>query len=76
LEKRGSRVSVIVEDDGIGFDVEGLMKIPARNRRFGLLGMQERVMLVGGLLNIESTPGVGTTVLVHIDTSRDILEAE
>jgi signal transduction histidine kinase len=34
--------------------------------------MQERVMLVGGTVNIESTPGVGTTVLVHIDTSRDI----
>ncbi|HYK19405.1 MAG TPA: PAS domain S-box protein, partial [Pyrinomonadaceae bacterium] len=76
LEKRGSRLSVIVEDDGIGFDVEGLMKIPASNRRFGLLGMQERVMLVNGSFNIESTPGLGTTVLVHIDTSRNMLEAE
>lgn len=76
LENRASKVSVIVEDDGIGFDVEELMKTPARNRRFGLLGMQERVMLVGGTLNIESTPGVGTTVLVHIDASRDILEAD
>jgi PAS domain S-box-containing protein len=72
LERRANRVSVIVEDDGVGFDVEELMKTPARNRRFGLLGMQERVMLVGGTVNIESTPGVGTTVLVHIDTSRDI----
>ncbi|HJP95470.1 MAG TPA: PAS domain S-box protein [Pyrinomonadaceae bacterium] len=71
LEKRGSRVSVIIEDDGIGFDVEELMKTPSSNRRFGLLGMQERVMLVNGSLNIESTPGVGTTVLVHIDTSLD-----
>lgn len=75
LEKRANRVSVIVEDDGIGFDVEELLTTPARNRRFGLLGMQERVMLVGGSLNIESTPGVGTTVLVHIDTPRHISEA-
>ena len=74
LEKRGNRVLLIVEDDGIGFDVEALLKTPARNRRFGLLGMQERVALVGGSLSIESTPGVGTTVLVHIDISRDDLE--
>jgi PAS domain S-box-containing protein len=76
VERRGSRVLVIVEDDGVGFDVEALLKTPAKKRRFGLLGMQERVALVGGSLNIESTPGVGTTVLVHIDTSRDNLEAE
>ncbi|MEN3330269.1 MAG: hypothetical protein V7638_5076 [Acidobacteriota bacterium] len=75
LEKRGNRVLLIVEDDGAGFDVEALLKIPAKNRRLGLLGMRERVALVGGSLSIESTPGVGTTVLVHIDISRDNLEA-
>jgi signal transduction histidine kinase len=69
-------VSVIVEDDGNGFDAETFFKIPARHRRFGLLGMRERAMLVGGSLSIESTPGIGTTVLVHIDTSLDVLEAE
>jgi PAS domain S-box-containing protein len=76
VERRGNRVLVIVEDDGVGFDAEALLKTPAKNRRFGLLGMQERVALVGGSLNIESTLGIGTTVLVHIDTSRDNLEAE
>lgn len=76
LEKRGNRVLLIVEDDGVGFDAEALLQIPARNRRFGLLGMQERVALVGGSFSIESTPGVGTTVLVHIDISRQDSEAE
>ena len=76
LEKRGNRVLLIVEDDGVGFDAEALLKMPTKNRRFGLLGMQERVALVGGSVSIESTPGVGTTVLVHIDISRDDLEAE
>ena len=71
LEKRGNRVLVIIEDDGVGFDAEALLKTPAKNRRFGLLGMQERVALVGGSLSIESTPAVGTTVLVHIDISGD-----
>lgn len=75
LEKRGNRVLLIVEDDGGGFDAEALLKMPAKNRRLGLLGMRERVALVGGSLSIESTPGIGTTVLVHIDISRDNLEA-
>lgn len=76
LEKRGNRVLVIVEDDGVGFDAEALLKTPARNRGFGLLGMQERVALVGGSLSIESTPGTGTTVLVHIPISGNTLEVE
>jgi PAS domain S-box-containing protein len=76
LEKRGNRVLVIIEDDGVGFDAEALLKTPARSRRFGLLGMQERVALVGGSLSIESTLGIGTTVLVHIDISGNNLEAE
>jgi PAS domain S-box-containing protein len=76
LEKRGNRVLVIVEDDGVGFDAEALLKTPTKNRHFGLLGMQERVTLVGGSFNIESTPGVGSTVLVHIPTSSDDREAE
>jgi signal transduction histidine kinase len=74
LEKRANRVLLIVEDDGVGFDVEALLKMPAKNRRFGLLGMQERAALIGGSFSIESAPGVGTTVLVHIDISRDNLE--
>lgn len=76
LEKRENRVLVIIEDDGVGFDAEALLKTPASNRRFGLLGMQERVALVGGSLSIESTPGIGTTVLVHINISGNHLEAE
>lgn len=76
LRKTGSNLSLIVEDDGVGFDAEALLKTPVRHRRFGLLGMRERVTLVGGSLNIESTRGVGTTIMVHVDTSRHVLPAE
>lgn len=76
LEKRENRVLVIVEDDGVGFDADALLKTPARNRGFGLLGMQERLALVGGSFNIESTAGVGTTVLVHIPISGTQREAD
>ena len=62
LERRSDSVLLVVEDDGIGFDADG----GARGRGFGLVGMQERAALVGGTLEIESSPGKGTTVLVRI----------
>jgi PAS domain S-box-containing protein len=76
VEQRAKHVLVIIEDDGLGFDAEGLLNTPLRKRRLGLLGMQERIELVGGNLNIESTPGLGTTVLAHIPVSNDQAEGE
>jgi len=69
LERTDDRVVVIIEDDGCGFEVEAVMKNPARDQRLGLLGMEERVALVGGSLTIESTPGMGTSVYVRIPIS-------
>ena len=63
LERRAEHVSLIVEDDGVGFD---LNETNGDNRGFGLLGMQERAALVGATLEIESKPGRGTTILVRM----------
>jgi len=63
LDRRADRVSLIVEDDGVGFDVE--QRIASR-QRFGLLGMRERATLLRGTLDIESRPGNGTTVAVRV----------
>ena len=59
-EARG-QVTVFVEDDGKGF-------VPAdgSGERFGLHGMRERVDLVGGEMEIDSAPGKGTRVEVHL----------
>ncbi|HEX4609806.1 MAG TPA: chemotaxis protein CheB [Urbifossiella sp.] len=61
LTRPDGAVSVVVEDNGAGFD-------PAAtpNGRLGLLGMRERVELVGGEIDIESASGAGTTVAVRI----------
>jgi signal transduction histidine kinase len=40
------------------------------NKRLGLLGMRERVEMVGGTFCVESTPGQGTTVRVEIPVAR------
>jgi len=66
VEHRSNRVQAIIEDDGIGFDAERMLSATNEDRRLGLVGMQERVALLEGDLNIESTPGSGTTVIIHI----------
>jgi len=64
LDRRPDHVLLVVEDDGAGFDPA------ARTQGFGLLGMQERAALVGASLQIESSPGQGTSILVRMaDTS-------
>lgn len=57
---------VIVEDSGIGFDVDAARE----QTSLGLIGMHERAGLVGGRLVVESTLGSGTTVLVDVPIRR------
>ena len=61
LSRRESGVAAVIEDDGAGFDqrvVDG--------GGIGLLGMQERLALIDGRLEIESRPGAGTTVVAQV----------
>lgn len=51
-----------VSDDGKGFD----MNAPAERKTFGLLGIQERAMVLGGELSIASSPGAGTMLKLRI----------
>ncbi len=61
-----SDVMLEIQDDGVGFSPEAIIKTQAPRRAWGLLGMQERVMLVGGTLDIQSAPGKGTRLVAHI----------
>jgi signal transduction histidine kinase len=63
LERRSDCVLLILEDDGVGFEVS---RSGAAGQGFGLVGMQERAILVGARVQIESTPGKGTTILVRM----------
>ena len=65
LERRPDCVLLIVEDDGVGFSESDGDDSNTR-RGYGLVGMQERAALVGASLQVESTPGKGTTVLVRM----------
>jgi signal transduction histidine kinase len=59
LQSDERRIDLKIRDDGKGFD-------PERSRGLGLLGMQERLRLLHGLLVIRSTPGAGTEVTAEL----------
>jgi PAS domain S-box-containing protein len=64
LERRPIYVSLIIEDDGRGFDAT--KQVPTAQGKLGLLGMKERVTLAGGTFEVESAPNAGTTVFVRV----------
>ena len=61
-------VCLKVHDDGLGFNVKATKKDASRQKRFGLIGMEERAGLLGGTLSIESQKSKGTVVEVRIPT--------
>jgi PAS domain S-box-containing protein len=65
LERRDAHVALTVEDDGVGFNHDG----PLDGSAFGLMGMRERAVSIGGSLDIEHSGGGGTTILVRAPTS-------
>lgn len=58
--------ALTVEDDGIGFDMLELTLSPDTGRGLGLLGMRERVQLLGGELTIDTAPGHGTRIDIFV----------
>ena len=65
IKQLPNAVRMQIKDDGRSFDVERLLH-SRKNKRMGLLGMRERVEMVGGKFTVESTPGNGTTIVAQI----------
>jgi signal transduction histidine kinase len=65
LEHSADGIGLIVEDDGCGFDLAERIDA-GLDRHIGITGMRERAALVRGSAEIETAPGKGTTVLVHV----------
>jgi PAS domain S-box-containing protein len=62
LRKQETEIEWVIEDNGIGFDLEKILFPEGSKRGLGLSSIRERVELSGGKLMIESTQGKGTTV--------------
>ncbi len=65
LRQRDAELHLLIRDDGKGFDVRAAQERATQGASMGLLGMQERVWLVGGQIDIASAPAEGTEVRVR-----------
>ena len=76
LESRDGYIHLVVEDDGRGFDPErAAAPVADRMLGLGIVGMRERTALVGGMMDIESAPGKGTTVFVRFPIRGAVADA-
>ncbi len=68
LEKKDGRVQAEIADNGIGFRVEKVLNQPGGS--VGLMGIEERVSLLGGKSAIKSQPGKGARIRVELPLPR------
>jgi len=71
IQKRTAGIGMKIHDNGKSFSVERVLNAKGR-KRLGLLGMRERLEMVGGRFEIESAPGQGTTVTAEIPFGKDV----
>jgi signal transduction histidine kinase len=69
--RQPGEVVLTVVDDGVGFDVATAHSASESGRSFGLRSMEERAMLMGGVFDVKSRPGKGTTVKATFPLAAD-----
>ncbi len=69
LNQRNETVRLSVKDNGIGFDLD-----QQKHTSYGLVSMKERVIEVGGDLNIITAPGKGTRIDIRVPLVQKIVE--
>lgn len=65
IQKLLRSICMRIEDDGQSFNVQRVLHLNG-GKRLGLLGMRERLEMVDGSFDIESSPGKGTTIVARI----------
>jgi signal transduction histidine kinase len=66
LSQTDGALELVVRDDGVGFDVTSTLDGAANRGHLGLLGMKERVQILGGNLEVDSEPGHGTRIRISL----------
>lgn len=69
IQKLPGAACMTIKDNGKSFQADRVLH-PRKHKRLGLLGMRERVEMVGGRFDVESTPGKGTTIRARIPSSN------
>jgi signal transduction histidine kinase len=71
ISRSDTLLRLTIEDNGNGFDVAEQQDRVRQHRSLGIAGMRERLSLIGGTLDIESSPGNGTTLFARIPIEPD-----
>jgi len=71
VRMRDGELALRIEDDGRGFDVEEMRRRALAGESFGVLGMEERVRLLGGRFRLASRLGLGTVVEARLPLAGD-----
>jgi signal transduction histidine kinase len=71
MARQGDEAVIEIEDDGRGFDPSSVAELAPSGRGLGLLGIRERMELLGGSALVESTPGHGTRVVLKVPISME-----
>jgi two-component system sensor histidine kinase DegS len=69
LEDTGDTLTLVIKDNGLGFDT-GAAEMEA-GESYGIIGMKERVELLGGEIDILSAPGAGTQVIIKVPVEEE-----
>lgn len=75
LERDGKTLHAEVADDGVGFDPERLLAQKRKENRLGLLGMQERVSLLGGQFHLHAAEGAGCRIRFDLPLTPAVPES-
>lgn len=67
IRQDGHSFRMELKDDGRGFDLNALVKPNFNGAGQGLVNLKSRVKSIGGIINIISSPGKGTTIIVDVD---------
>jgi len=73
IKKLPDWICLTITDDGKSFDVKRVLRTKG-NGRLGLLGMRERLQMIGGKFSIKSAPGHGTAVTARIPATTESKE--
>lgn len=72
IDAKADSIDIIIEDDGVGFDLSELMSYPVKDGRgLGIIGMKERAALINGQVNILSKPGEGTRICINAPLTKE-----
>jgi signal transduction histidine kinase len=72
IEEQAGALQIEIEDDGRGFDPGSIAQPAPSGRGLGLLGMRERLSLLGGTAQVISSPGAGTRVVLSVPFRQEV----